>query len=85
MKWLFWRFSKFLTALQKEVSIFSKVEDLAFVAFLKMKFTIDISSEFCKTFWTTIFREVLLLKCFAGNHYFYYMIGFTFLQELLGH
>ena len=55
----------------KADSIFSKVEDLNSADFLRMSYITDIYSEFCKTFWTTISREALLLKCFVGDHYFY--------------
>ena len=42
-------------------SIFSKIEDLTFTAFLKMTFTADIYLKSCKTFSTTVSREVFLL------------------------
>lgn len=54
-------------------SIFSKVEDLTSAAFLKMKFTTDMYSEFCETFGTTISREALLFKYFVRDHYFTFL------------
>ena len=49
----------------------TKYENLTFAAFLKMNSISDVFSESCKTFWTTISREALLLKFFAGDHCFY--------------